>query len=103
MGADPLHGVEQLAHALQGEVLSLHGNQYRISSDQSIQGEKIECRRTIQHDKHEAVPNGLESVAKPEFPADTNALGLRSSGICQLDVGADQILVGRNDKQVLDL
>src|SRR5258708_1189897 len=84
-GANALDGVKELGDAFQGKVFRLHGDQHRIGGDQRIQGQQVERGGTVNHDEVELFVDGLESVAKPEFPA---------VGVHQLEVRGNQILVG---------
>ena len=65
--ADPFDGIEQLANALQGKVLGLHRDQDGIGGNQSIEGEQIEGRRTVEHDVLEAREEGLDGIAQAVF------------------------------------
>ena len=72
----------------------MHGNQHRVGTDQRIQGQQVESRRTIDDDEVESVPDGSERISKAEFPV---------FGVYQLEIDSDQILVRRKQPQVLKL
>src|SRR5215472_14059563 len=90
----PLDSVQQLAHAFQGEVLRLHGNQNRVSGDQGIQSQKIESGRAIEHQEVILVADGVKGVAQA-------ILTLLDGD--KLDVGADKVLVRRDQTEPVQL
>src|SRR5262249_12593208 len=84
----PLYCVQQLTDALEGEVLRLHRNQDRIGRNQCVQREKVQRRRTVEHNKLETLPQERNRVSQTE---------LATVSFDQLDVCADQIFVRWNN------
>ena len=91
--ADALDGIEQLADAFEGEVFGLHGDEDGVGGDQGVEGEQVERGRAVEDDDVKLVANGLQGVAQAVFA---------EFGVDQLDVGADEVLGGRNDLELLD-
>src|SRR5215469_13285276 len=64
---NPLDCVQQLADTFEREVFCLHGNEDGVGGDERVEGQQIECRRTIQNDELEAITQRHERVAHPVF------------------------------------
>ena len=94
VGLDPLDRVQQLADPLQRKVLRLHRDEYRVRSHQAIQREQVERRWAVEHDELEAIAHLRDRVAQPV---------LTPLPVDQLKVRADQVLVRRNDPELLEL
>ncbi len=91
--ADALDGIEQLADAFEGEVLGLHGDEDGVGCDEGVEGEKVERGRAIEDDDVKLVADGLQGVTQAVFA---------EFGVDELDIGADEMLGGRDDLELLE-
>jgi hypothetical protein len=83
---NPLYGVHELRDALKGEELALNGDENRIGSYESVEGEKVKGGGAIDQDVIEAVLHLLEGVPQRE-------LSIRT--IDEFQVDPDQVPVPR--------
>ncbi len=90
---DAVDRVEQLGDAFEGEVLGLHRDEDGVGCDQGVEREEVERGRTVENDEVEAIAHGLERLAEAILP------GVEGD---ELDVGTEQILVRRDDGEVLE-
>src|SRR5277367_903150 len=54
--------IEQFRHSLERQILTLNRNQHRVRSNQSIQSEQIEGRRTIQYNEFVFLAQRLQEI-----------------------------------------
>src|ERR1035441_9458573 len=88
--ANPVDRVHQFRDSLQGEEFALDGDHYRIGGDERIQGEQVEGRGAIDQNEPVGVADPGQALAEAVL-----AMG----DVDQLQVGADQVLVGGDDVQ----
>ncbi len=91
---DAVDGIEQLGDAFEGEVLGLHRDENGVGRDQGVEGEEVERRGAVEDDELEAVADGLEGATEAILP------GVEGD---ELDVGAEEIFVGRDDGEEVEL
>ena len=71
----------------------MHRDEDGVGRDQGVEGEKVEGRGTVEDDELEAVANGLERLAEAI---------LASVEGDELDVGAEEIFVRRDDGEEVE-
>src|SRR6185312_17032375 len=85
--------MHQLTNPFEREIFGLHGNQQSVSRDQSVQGQKVECRRAVEQDKVVLGQLRFEGLTEPEGPLFV---------LNHFDICADQVLTGGNDEESFD-
>ena len=83
-------GVHEMAESLEREVFALGRDQHARRGDQGVEGQEAERRRTV--DDHDLDPGRYEGEGLAE-----QVLPLGHG--CQLDLGAGEVDVGRDQRQ----
>jgi len=86
--------VEELGYTLDRQILALDGNEDRIGRGKRIERQKIERRRAVDYDEGVFLENRPNRLFQAIF-----AIIHRH----ELDGGAHEILIGRNDIESIDL
>ena len=94
LALDDLDGVQQLADALEREILALHGDDHGVGGRQRVDGDQSERRTAVYQDVIVVIPDRGEQVAHHLLTA---------VDLQHLDLGADEVDVARHDVQPLDV
>jgi hypothetical protein len=87
---DPLKGIAKFADSLQRHILTLDRDENGICSDEGIEGQNVEGRGAIEEKKTKTRAYGLEPMPKDMLPA---------RSVEHFNRRADQVLLGRNEKE----
>ncbi len=90
--AQQANGVQELHQALERQVLGLHRNDHAVRGHQGVHGHRAERRRAVEQGEPEPLPDRARACAQVLL----GALDPR-----QLDRGARQVAVRRNDPEVV--
>src|SRR5574340_475 len=93
-GANAVHGVHQFGNALEREELALDGHEHGIGGEQGVEREQIQRRRAVYQDVGIALAKAVQAPAKAMLSA---------LQIHELQVGADQVLIGWDEFQTFEV
>ena len=79
----------KLLEALQGKVVSLHGDQYLVGGSQGIDGQHTQRRAAVQQDHVVLVPDNVHILPQDGLPA--HGVHQRDLQARQLDVGGEKV------------
>ena len=92
-GADAAHRADEIGEAFEREVLAVQRNQHGVGGDERVQREQAERRGAIDEDVIVLVAERRDEGAQPFLAV----------GECdELDLGAGEIAVGRDEAQAID-
>lgn len=92
--ANPIDRIHETGNPFQREELTLDRDQDAVRGHQGIQSQEIQSRRAIDQNELVSIPNSAQPLAQDELaPFDVH----------QIQVAADQILVGREQVQPIKL
>ena len=89
------HRADEIGQTFEREVLAVQRNQHRVGGDERVEREQAERRRAVDEDVIEA--------RRAADRATRCSRCSRSGSGDHLDLGAGEVAIGRNQRQVLDL
>jgi len=92
--ANPVNRIHKLRNALEGKELALDGDKDLVGCNKGVKSEEVQGGRTIDDDEGIPLANRLDAIPKTK---------LTIGQIDQFEVGADEILVGRDDVETSEL
>ncbi len=91
---DAIDRIHQFGDSFQGEELALDWDEDGVGGEQGIEGEKVEGWGTVDQDEVIVVADFCNAFPEAEFPV---------VGSDQFQVGADQVLVGGNEMEAVEV
>jgi hypothetical protein len=92
--ADSVDSIHELGNSLEGKELALNGDEHRVGGYEGVERKEVERRRAINEDKGIGLTDSGYTFAQAVF-----AVG----EIYKLNVGSDEVLVGRDDVEAFEV